>query len=285
MLGSHVDPARVVIGQPFTVIVECEHDLGAAPRFATLDLEPLGPEQLWRQVGSRRLSTLPLEDTPGRALTRVSWSVVSLEPGSHELDLPPARFESSGILPIVNVPSTSIVVASELAEGEDQARELAGFREAPEQRKSPWKVLALAAGGLATALVLFVMVWVIGLWRKRRSLPRPRRQTISEILGALDPSDTQHGREAFALAVGAVRDAIDVHQRDDLSGCTDEEWIARREQSTTLSSEQLQRASELLTSAERVKYGMQQPTRWAVEECLASAQTVLEEVAQEETLS
>ncbi len=274
-LSVHVEPAQVKIGQPFAVVLDCVHDHGAAPRFETLELD-----DLWWQSATRRIVTLPLSDQPGRDLTQVRWQLAGLEPGAHQLELPKAVF-ATGAAPLrLDLPPAEVEIEAELAEDEDAARDLAGFRPAPEQRPSAVDAAALAVGGLALALLSFVafMLFTSARARARRRSLVILPPTASELLAAIDASDPQQAREAFALASRATRACIDNLLKHDQSGLTDEEWIASQAGSNRLPASLLEDASALLRSAEQVKYGMVQPTRWAVEEVVKAAQALIEAV-------
>ena len=70
---------------------------------------------------------------------------------------------------------------------------------------------------------------------------------------------------------------MDAGTTDDLSGCTDEEWIARRAKANGVPADRLERAAELLRTTERVKYGMEVPTRWAAQEAVEGARQIVAE--------
>ena len=269
-------PAEVLMGQPFVLTLDCEHDAGLVPRISVLDLG-VG----WWNAGPSRRVTRDLDGAPGRALTQVRWSLVSIEVGSHELQFAPGLIESSLAPLSVELPPVFVTILGELAEGEDTPRDLVGFRPPPGEGPAPL--------GPAGALVALAFVSLMGFSflvrraRNRGSQVSAQPQSASAALLALDPDlvlgpgESGRARELFALAVLAVRESIDRRVGQDLTGCSDEEWIARRSPGSGLDAEQLTRASELLRSAEAVKYAQGDPTRWALGDCLTSARALVQD--------
>ena len=134
---------------------------------------------------------------------------------------------------------------------------------------------AFGAGVLALAAVLIAAGYLV---RRSRRAAGGRglesRSAVDELL-AFDSKEESRAREAFGLASRAVREAIDHDLGEALPGLTDEEWIERRAVQESARTQTIARACELLRSAERVKYGMEQPTRWAVDEVLREAREVV----------
>ncbi len=269
-VSTRVEPEVVRIGQPFSVVVDVLHESGQSPRF-----EAFQASDLWWEEAPRRTVTLELRDQPGRSLTQLRYSLVGIESGEQTLELPSGSIDGLEAVKRVEVPAVHLTIQGELAEGEDAPRDLAGFPEAPEARPSAMTLAAFGAGVVALAAALLATVYLVRRALRGASSPRPHVRSAVEELMAFDSREESRAREAFALASRAVREAIDRDLGEALPGLTDEEWIDRRASEEPIAGHRIARACELLRSAERVKYGMEQPTRWAVDEVLGEAREVV----------
>ena len=269
-LSVRVQPEVVRIAEPVSVTVDVVHDRGEAPRFATFQASDV----LW-EGAPRRVVTLDLDDEPGRALTQLRYSLVGIEPGEQAVELPGAMIEEQGAIRTVAVPPAEFRILGELAEGEDEPRPLAGFPESPEARPSAMSLAALAAGLLFLGFWGALSVFLVFRLGRRGGSPVARKESAVAQLLELGSVDEAQARDAFGLASRAVREALDLELGEALPGLTDEEWVERRSVAKALPPARLERAAALLRTAERVKYGMEQPTRWAVDELLTEARGIV----------
>jgi len=282
-LESRCTPSEVHIGEPFTLQVDVLHDedtrvLLDPPR--VLSADELGDIELgdrWVLLEDRSVVSLPIEGEPGRILTRARWRLLGLEPGAHELLAIGADTIRSGASARLEAAPVILNVLPELAEGEDEARALLGFREDAPVIAGPLDPLfGLARGALLAGIALWLglAVFAIGLalvLRKRGRRAARDEPTALERLAAIDPADPEGAREGYFRLSRVVREELDQRAGGSLEGLTDEEWIARRREGNVLPAAQLERAAKLLRACEEVKYGAGMPTRWAVEEALAEA--------------
>ena len=269
-LSVRVQPEVVRIAEPVSVTVDVVHDRGEAPRFAAFQASDV----LW-EGAPRRVVTLDLDDEPGRALTQLRYSLVGIEPGEQAVELPGAMIEEQGAIRTVAVPPAEFRILGELAEGEDEPRPLAGFPESPEARPSAMSLAALAAGLLFLGFWGALSVFLVFRLGRRGGSPVARKESAVAQLLELGSVDEAQARDAFGLASRAVREALDLELGEALPGLTDEEWVERRSVAKALPPARLERAAALLRTAERVKYGMEQPTRWAVDELLTEARGIV----------
>lgn len=256
-------PEHAEIGQPLFLSCELVHPSEA--RLRVDELQDLG--ELWLLLEERRVRTRPIEGRPGFSMTEARWSLCALDVGEHELLAGSADYEWEGIPRRVEACSVSVLVNGALAEGEDAPRPTIGFREPPPETEPPTQIFYLLLAFFAVGAA--GLTW--GLTRRRRRPPPPAPPGPRERLAALRADDEEGLPELYYTLSGAVREAIDRRCGQNLAACTDEEWVERISASEVLSTEELDRATELLRGCERVKYGAELPTRWAAAEAIDEA--------------
>jgi hypothetical protein len=272
-----VQPEAVEIGEPFTlaldVLAEPAQRVLVDPAEEGLDDFGLG----FALLEPRRVVRLDAGDGSGRVLTQARWRLIALEPGRHELPTPGADVLLEGSALRVEPRLAAIEVAGELAEGEDAARPLVGFREPPLPAPRRWRgvaaglagLLGLATVGAALALAL----------RGRRSAPVAAPRTPAQRLAALDPADDAVRVELHHELARCVRESLDRAAGVALAGRTDEEWAARHAELGRLSGPLLERARVLLAACAEVKYAGVAATRFAAAERLEEARALCAEAA------
>lgn len=269
-IQSYCQPQSVAIGEPFTLTVDIVH---SAQQRVLLDRPSSGSDvQLgdrWIMLEDRKVLSLPLRDQPGMKLTQVSWRLFGLEPGDYGLPSIGADCVASGAVQRLDAVGATLAVRTELVEGEDEARALEGFRSEYPVVTDRVSLLLRWVGIVALACVLLLVAFLL----KRRAAKPPVKAQAGplERLAAIDPAAEQQAQEAFYLLSRVVRESIDEQAGARLDGLTDEEWIEHRRGQNGVASERIERAAKLLQSCEKVKYGAESPTRWAVEEALTEA--------------
>jgi hypothetical protein len=276
-IHTYCEPQNVLIGEPFTLTVDIVH---ARAQNALLD-RPLGEEDLalsdsWVLLEKRSVISLPLRDQPGMQLTQARWRVIGLEPGSFELQGIGADCVASGAVQRLDPGLAKVVVTSELAEGEDEARALVGFRPAPPATETPLQTVQLGLAGLVALVVISLAV--VFLRRRKEAPALAFASTPMHRLGMIDPSDETQSRQAFFVLSGAVRESLDEILGETLSGLTDEEWIEYHLEESGHERQRVEQAAVLLRSCERVKYGAEAPTRFAVEEAVSEARSLCSDI-------
>jgi hypothetical protein len=264
---SYFSPESAEMGQPLILELRCVHRSDLRLRIDELDLEG---EEEWLLLEERRILTRPDSTSPGFSVTLASWGIAALEPGEHELQPAGGEFEWEGTRQHFEAPLAKVEVRGALAEGEDVPRPTIGFRDPPEERESPTALI------LAAFLVgIGVISWLgYRIFRRSRSVEPPAPPGPLERLTALNAADPAEHRELYFHLSRAVREAIDTRAGEDLSACTDEEWILRRS-GEAAEEGPIERAAELLRGCEPIKYGAETPTRWAVEEALGEARSIV----------
>ena len=198
----------------------------------------------------------------------LSWTVLALEPDAGPLPVP--SLESDGAPIALVAPSVSVVAA--LGGGEDAPRPARGFY-IPELARADASQLPLFLGGVA-ALCLALIMWRV----LRRSGPlMPEPESLAERFAKLErPIDGDDPRVGDWH--GELAQILRVAHGDEQSGWSDEEWVERAELSAELRDE----LRALFDVCAAVRYGGARPTRFAVEETLERARTLVtgaEEVA------
>ena len=256
-----VQPGAVEVGEAIVVALEVEHAEGAR---AALEEDALALDESWIVFASEAPLALPVHGQPGRARTRASWTVASLEPGEREI--PAVRYRLGAGEHVS--PAAQVSVTSLLGEGEAQARPPKGFRPLAGEARARWVWIpwACAAAVLAAAVVLAVRA------RRRKgrlvAAPPGPLERLAE-LEARPLEDPLEVREAHFELTRAVREALDRRSGRECSGLTDAEWLD--EVRATLASEQARELESLLASCAAVKYGGERPTHWAAREALQRA--------------
>jgi len=264
-------PSTVEVGEPFALVLELDHPADESV-FALASGE-LVLDDSWVVLDDARFAPEGVGDGT-RRLTRRTWTLVSLEPGTRTL---------ADTLPIltgvrtVDASLAAVEVASVLAADEDAPRPPRGFPEGFGRGVStaPPSPLRWVALGVALALwTLALVVW----WRRRRGGPQEHVVVLpaAERLAALRAGTgfDESGR-IFALTE-LVREAVDRCLVQDASGCTDSEWLACVR--TRLPSVVAADVADLLDRTEALKYGGQVPTQWALDEVFRTAQRTLDQL-------
>ena len=265
---SWCEPEVVAIGEPFTLAIDVEHPAGGRVTFEVEDLDL--PDTWWIEE-PRRVVSLALDDEPGRKFSRARWRLAGIEPGEHALPLGGLVYHIDGMRNTREVPAALITLRGELAEGEDLPRSLAGFHEPPTGGKTslPWRWVFYPLFGMLIGLILW------GL-RRSKEIVESRGPSPLQSLSALDPCDETMQRQSFFVLSRAVRETFDRELGAQLDGLTDEEWIEANDDWAGDGNARFERAALFLRSCERVKYGAETPTRWAVEEALKEARELCE---------
>jgi len=274
LLGSEItarlraEPAEVEVGQPVQWILEVEHPAGAEVRLPEVD--PI-PEDVWVLLEPRRLSRM-------QESTRVTWSALPLEPGERALPAFAVQVESNGVARSIEVESSTLPVRTALEVGEDAPRPIRGFHEAPGHVSGRGLWLSLAALGLiAVALVLWIRR------RRRKHAPAAALPTPIERLAELSKQgqeDPESGRRAIYALTRLLRESCDGFLGEDRAALVDVDWAALREADERLPLGSRTTIARILRDAERVKYALHAPTRFALEALLADAKNALEALAE-----
>ncbi len=193
--------------------------------------------------------------------------VASLEPGERELALAALRIGARD----ETLPPLPVAVRAALHAGEDAPRPARGLREV---RDFPAQRGLLGPAALLGALVSAVLAALVVRRVRRRvpaAAPPPTPLARLEALGA--------AREAEARAVcyeltRILRGALDAHLAREFEGLTDEEWLAATPDAA-LPSGTRAALGRLFARTERIKYGVEMPTRFALEELLGEGRAVL----------
>lgn len=269
-----ISPPQGAIGQPFEVVLELDHALGAG-------LAKGGPDwdldASWVVLAGPEVITMA---GSGGTHTRVRWSVMSLESGARALpglDLVLADGVS------LKVEGAALAIGAELGAEEDAPRPLPALQRVVE-RAGP---LRLAHLGWALLALVLAAVW--GLWlRKRRGLASEahtqgewaRFMALRELAlrvgkdTANEPGGTQDvSAELAALLRSAAQHRVSVLR----PGQADGEWLARMrgEGETSLADE----LKPLLETCEQIRFGGLRPTHFALDELLQSSEEVLVHLA------
>jgi len=258
-------PAQAELGEPLELTLELVHPSDVRMRIDEL----VRLDEPWLLLDERRVRTRPFEGRPGYSITTARWGVCALDVGEHELAPGGADYDWKDGPRRVEAPPVQVTIRGELAEGEDAPRPTVGFREPPPEEEPRTRALlaVLALGAFAAA---GLVVWLARRRGRREPLappPTPRQRLL-----ALRADGSEGFAELYYALSRALREVIDERLEESLAGCTDEEWIARREtRGGELPAELVERAAALLRACERVKYGAEVPTRWAADEALGEA--------------
>ena len=277
-------PTDVEVGEPFELVLELEHPVGAS--VFELGADELVLDDSWVVFDERRFPPVPVAEDD-RRITRRVWTLASLEPGPRTLadSLTPLVFDAR--IEKVNAAATTVEVRSVLAEGEDMPRPPrgfpAGFGAGVEAEMSDLRFAALAAAALLW-IVFGVLVW--RRMRGRRGAPQETVLSPLEHLARLESESTgsaEDVRERHFALTRLVRDAADVHlavpqaaATVDRSGLTDREWLSRARSSHRLTEPCAAELTQLIETSEAVKYAGVVPTGWALEEAFGCARRTLE---------
>lgn len=270
------EPLEVEAGQPMTWILEVEHPAGASVRLPETD--PV-PDDSWVLLEPRRVVRSAAPATAdGLETTRATWRVLSLEPGHRPLPALAIQVESNGVARSIEVESSAITVRSALQAGEDAPRPIRGFHPAPERN---------SGGGLGLALgALALLAGGLAVWIRRRTRRKPQAVAVPTALEHLAElarqvrEDPESGRKAVYALTRLLRESSDRFLGEDRAALVDGEWAALREIDERLPLGARTTFAQILRDAERVKYALHAPTRFALEALLADAKNALGALAQ-----
>jgi hypothetical protein len=259
-----LEPAEVVIGQPVEFRLEVPH---AADRPVGLrDLE-LGLDESWVVLSGPRVLTRAEGEG---AVTEGRWELMSLEPGERvlgELGVPLGDGSTMAVTP------ASLSVLGELAADEDEPRPMPAFHTLPE-RTSPVRPRHLGLGMLV--ILLAGSGWLF-VRRRNRSQTSLEPDELERFLGL----DREHAGDAEAVRAlmfelaAVLRAAGERDVPGSWAGLSDEEWLAALEESGQHSIEVTDELGGLLVECESIKFAGSRPTRFAVEEILSRAESLL----------
>ncbi|MDP6540855.1 MAG: DUF4381 family protein [Planctomycetota bacterium] len=264
---SACEPAEAEIGQPIDCSLWVEHPGDVLVRLR--DDAP-GVDDSWVVEGEPRTTTTTDPAAIDRRVTRVAWTLRSLEPGERAVALPAVRLFRDGAPAELETPPATLAVLGSLSEGEDEPRPAAGFRPAPDWERPP-VAGAFVLAGLVLAGALTAWWWARTRRRVRSAEGEPTTaERLAELRGRLGEleGDAQLHYELTAL----VRAAADARAGEGRQAQTDEEWLASL---SAVDGETRQRLGEFLAECSAVKYGQERPTRWAVEATVAAAEDLV----------
>ncbi len=273
------DPREVEVGEPVKLVLELEHPSDVTPQLSDDDV---GLGRHWVVLESGPTVALPAPgDAAGtRRVTRKEWTVVVLAPCKvlPSLDVAFRAGSEEGASFSVLTPEGPLRVQSVLGAGAADHRPIKGFREElPERATSrvPWWAAVLGATG---ALWLAAWIWRVRARAVERTPPAASPlERLAELEGSV--SDDLPALQALHYSLTALlREATDRRLGRGLSAATDAEWLATTVDEERLPADVRSRLADVLTRSEEVKYARHKPTRWAVDETLGAARTVLQGV-------
>ena len=278
---AYCTPDTVEIGEPFTLFLDVVHEpqlrvMLDAPEDGIAD----NFGENWVLLKERQVLRLPLGDGSGRVLTQARWRLFALEPGEFQLPSVGADAVAPAAVQRIEPALARLQVRGELLEGEDQARDLLGFREPPTVAEGPLGTLLLWGIGLGLGLLLLLSVLFVRWIRRRGRSAQPEAgpDPLAQ-LASLDPTDDERVRELHYSLSKWTRLALDERHHTQRVGLSDEQWIAACREQGVLAPEIIERTEQLLATCAGVKYGAGQPTRWAATETWKEAQAICEEAA------
>ena len=196
-------PSEVVIGQPITCVLDVTHAQGndpVAPRIAL--------DYAWEVIDGPR-------HEPTGVGSRVTWTVLALEPGEHAWpNVEVVLADGSHLAPTAG----SLAVAPELAEGEDAAPPMPGFRTVDERTSAvrPRHLLLSLLLTIVGAVSFFV-------WRRRQPRGEDEPTELERFQGLTRGDAHASAFELSALVRAAAERHLGIapprqHQ-------TDDEWL------------------------------------------------------------
>lgn len=273
-----VDPGEVEIGEPIRWTFAIEHDSGTKVRLP--DDDPV-LDGSWTIVEARRVRREPDVAHADRTITSVTWTVLALEPGERSLPSWVVQCEDDQGKRDVSAAGAKINVRAALAPGEDAPRPMRGPLPAPEGRHA---FLGIAPGvWLVGAIALGAIAWIVIRRRRRRAVSVAREPTPLEQLTALRAraaSDREAAREIVFAASRLLRKSVDAHRGVSDAAATDADWLRRVESDERLAEGVRKSAARVLGGAESVKYALQVPTPFALEETLKDVEAALGALAE-----
>lgn len=267
LVSWRLEPPEVDLGQPFQCVLEVPHAPGDGP--TAPDLE-----------GRLDYGWAVVDGPQARAYdggTRLEWTVLALEAGAPSLPSVQVALAGGGRLV---VPATSLDVAGVLDAEQDAPRALPELRTV-EERTSEVRPRHL---GLALLGLLLLGVGAL-IVRRRGRTPRVEvGPSELERLGVLDrEAERPLAIELAALLRSAAERAAAVEAPR--SGLTDREWVGALEHEDALLPEQRAELRSLLEACGLMKFAGARPTRFAVDDLLARAESLLHELAEPPVLA
>jgi hypothetical protein len=264
------EPASVEVGQPFELVLELQHD-PAAPALNLFDGAPQLDDS-WVVLGRHDL--VEVERGADGVISRVAWSLASLEPGERDLTGALATVAFGPAVGAIHVGGAHVEVAGVLAEGEDAPRGLRlfppGFLDGQGDGANDGAPAWLAF--LIVPPVLFA-AWVLA--RRRRipasSAPPGDLERLDELARGLSEQGATSG--CYGLT-RLLREAAD-RGGASRAGLTDDEWLAAVRAARAVPAPALEGLERVFARSERVKYGGERVTAWALEELFAEARSAL----------
>ena len=269
------EPARAEIGEP--VVWTLSIDATKATKITLPEKDPL-PDGSWVLIEPRTIERSSGAD-PEHVVTRVRWSVISLEAGERALPKIEIELGSGADKHKLAAEAGTLHVASALADKEDSARAEHGFL--PPRESTP---LGRAWGWIVVGgLVLLIAAWIVARGRRKKhvvaSAPVPlERLRALESAAAESP---ERARETVYGLSRLLRDSVDRWSQSERAGLTDEDWSRSIAADERVPLGVRSAAGRILAAAERVKYAGQVPTRFAIDELLRDARAVLETLEHE----
>lgn len=265
----HAEPAEVEVGEPCRLVLEVEHPAGATVKLPASDLVL---DDSWVLLEPRRMSW------PSATRTVASWSCLSLDAGDRTLPALQIDVGDASGVRKVDVEAARLMVKSALASGEDAPRPMRGFRAPPESaagRRGRQVLLGAAALALLAAAYFLRR-------RLRRKAEPVRAPTALDRLTALRRTAAEDESASRRVVYGLcrlLRGTVDEFLREDRAALVDADWSARIEPDERVPLGVRRSVARILHDSERIKYALHAPTRFALEEMLAAAQTALEALA------
>jgi hypothetical protein len=260
------EPAEVQVGEPCRLVLEVVRPAGAKVRLP--DVDPVADDS-WVVLEPRKLE----RSEPTRIVA--SWMVLSLEAGDRELAKLSIDEETPEGTRKVDVQAAAIHVLPALAQGEDAPRPMREFRDAPPNA-------AAGRGRLALFAIAAIVAAAIALALRRRAKqkqPPAAAPTTLDRLAVLEKrvaDDPESARGIVYDLSRLLRGSVDVFLAEDRASLVDAEWAAAIEADERVPLGVRRAAAKLLRDSERIKYALQSPTRFALQDMLASARNALE---------
>jgi hypothetical protein len=260
------EPAQAQVGEPIRLVLEVERPAGATVRLP--DVDPI-PDDSWVVLDGKKLE----RSDPTRVVA--SWRVMSLEPGERKLATLSVDEETPEGTRKVEVQSDAIRVLPALADGEDAPRPLRDFRDAPPNAGAGRGRLVLL--GLA-AIIAAAIALAIRRRTRRKEAPVVALTAVDRlaVLEKRVADDPESARGIVYDLSRLLRGSVDAFLAEDKASLVDAEWAATIEADERVPLGVRRATAKLLRDSERIKYALQAPTRFALQEMLASARNALE---------
>jgi hypothetical protein len=246
-------------------------------RALSVDFSPLEQDGSFVILSQRPLR---YETTAAGLRARARLELASLEAGRRELPAPRVSLGTDLLAPA----PLGLEFRPVLAEGEDAPRPLRPLLSDPPppvSRRNQYLALA-AVALLAVAAAVWWRTWRARSRARAAAPVEPSALERLEALLAQEPralDGRERAREAHELIVRALRERISTGSAAGSAavGLTDREWAARI--GSGLARESASELEALVSAAEAVKYGPEQPTGWATHERAARARALVRAAA------